>query len=105
MVKAITLIPTHRNDGSPVSEAEFDGIVQRILEKFGGVTIAGRTLGHWTDPKSGQNFKDTCWQVFSCVEDSKVEEFKDLVVQIGRQLGQLAMYFEAQKPEIWFLDC
>lgn len=104
MIKVITLVPTHRNDGSPVSESEWNGIIQRFWIKFGGVTVAGQTEGHWVDPESGTLYRDVCWQVFIIIEDNLLSEAEEFVAGLGRQLGQLAMYFEVQRPDIRFLE-
>lgn len=104
MIKIITLIPTHRNDGSEVSKAEWMQILQRFGNQFGGVTVAGKTEGRWIDPESNETFCDTCWQLFVVVEASREQEVELLVTDIGRQLGQLAMYYEVQTPTIRFLN-
>lgn len=90
----ITLIPTRRNDGSPVGKAEQDAILRSLWERFGGATIEGIVKGHWID--DGQHYEDECLKVLVETEASRLPEAEEAVLEIGRQLGQLSMYFEVK---------
>ena len=48
-MKFITLIPTERNDGSPVSQSELQLILEQFWRQFGGSTVEGPVDGHWID--------------------------------------------------------
>ena len=103
-VKVTTLIPTYRNDGSQVDEFEMHGIIRRFWNQFGGATIEGIVEGHWVDSQSGQHFQDASKKLFVVVTDDRVDEVEALVIEIGKQLGQLAMYFEVTAADIRILD-
>lgn len=93
----ITLIPTRRNDGSVVSRTERDAILQGLWERFGGVTREGLVEGHWIDPGDGEHYRDRCWKVVVAFSAERLEEAKNAVLEIGRQLGQKSMYFEVRE--------
>jgi hypothetical protein len=91
-VKFTTLIPTRRNDGSAVSKTEMTAILQKFWMTFGALTDEGKTNGVWQD--GGKVFRDECLKIVVSCDNERLEEAKALVIEVGRQLGQLAMYFE-----------
>lgn len=88
------LIPTRRNDGSEVSDAEMQAILGGLWQRFGGATIDGIVEGHWTD--GGEHYQDRSLKVSIACESDRLHEAEEVVLAIGRQLGQLAMYFEVR---------
>lgn len=89
-----TLIPTHRNDGSAVSDAEMRDILGGLWRQFGGATIEGIVEGHWID--AGKHYQDRSLKVSVACEANQLQEAEAAVLAIGRRLGQLAMYFEVR---------
>lgn len=105
-MKFTTLIPLQRNDGSKVSRKEMRQLVGRLLATFGGLTEEGVTTGEWLSPTTGKQYRDECLKVFAVCDNSRLDEARELVREIGRQLGQEVMFFEVQYydgPQ--FLDC
>src|SRR5437660_12367231 len=98
-LKCIVLIPLARNDGSPVKAKELRGILNRLLEAFGGYTVAGSVEGGWRSP-SGKKYHERNTQVWVVVERHQLPALRRLVVQVGRQLGQEAMYLEVSKGNV-----
>jgi len=94
-VKFTTLIPLTRNDGSPVSSKELSGFLDRFYRRFGGYTVGTPVRGCWSDA-DGQRFDDEALPVTVECDNSRLEEARKLVLRIGRQLGQKAMWFEVQ---------
>ena len=90
-MKFITLVPTERNDGTPVSENEMRDILHQFPIRFGGATIEGPVQGHWID--GDKHYRDSCLRVTVICDSGLLEQAKELVIQIGRQLDQKAMYF------------
>lgn len=91
-MKATTLIPVRRNDGSPVPAEEMEDIIQRFTVTFGGCTVDGRTKGYWID--NATVYEDECLKVVVVCDAARRPELEAIVRDIGRQLGQLAMYLE-----------
>jgi hypothetical protein len=91
----ITRIPTHRNDGTPISDAELEDIKRQIWEAFGGLSLDGPGSGVWV-ADDGTIYEEASYMVQVHCDRSQYHEARALVVSIGRQLGQRAMYFEVR---------
>jgi len=103
MVIFSTLIPTHRNDGSKVAESETQEILAGLWTRFGGLTIDGIVTGHWIDPADGRHYRDESLKVTIACEPEQIGEAEKAVIEIGRRLGQLEMYFEVRDTDVRFL--
>ena len=92
-IKCVVLIPLARNDGAAVTSAEMRDILRQFLAEFGGYTVAGEVEGGWKSP-SGEEYFDRNTQVWVAIERRQLSVLRELVTQIGRRLGQEAMYLE-----------
>jgi hypothetical protein len=77
-MKFTTFIPTHLNDGTPVSEAELDAIQMELAIQFGGATDEGLVKGMWFD-EGGTLYRDTCRKLFVKCDNSRVDEVNGIV--------------------------
>jgi len=93
----ITLVPTVRSDGVAVTRTERDDILEGLWKRFGGVTLEGVVEGHWIDPADGKHYGDRCWKILVAFEGERIQEAREAVLEIGRRLGQKAMYFEVRE--------
>src|SRR5437016_4316832 len=101
-LKCIVLIPLARNDGTAVKARELGDILNKFLETFGGYTVAGEVEGGWRSP-AGKKYQERNTQVWVVIERHQLPALRRLVVQIGRQLGQEAMYLEVSKGNVEIL--
>lgn len=92
----ITLIPLHRNDGSPVPEGEREQILTRLAEQFGSATIEGQVIGYRYEPAGRGHYREENLKVTIACEWKRYAEAELAVREIGRQLGQDEMYFEVR---------
>jgi hypothetical protein len=92
-MKFTTLIPTTRNDGTPLNPSVLERIVESLWRPFRGLTREGLVTGHWIDD-DGTEFTDVCLKLFIVCDRSRLFEAIRAVRRIGRRLGQRAMYFE-----------
>lgn len=99
MRKFITFVPVQRNDGSQVSQSEMFQITEKFLTAFGGATLSEPAQGMWID-ESGKVYCEPVRQLMVAADESRQAEFRELVIQTGKQLGQLAMFFEMADSEI-----
>lgn len=95
-MKFTTIIPTQRNDGTSVSQSELDSVLQSLWQQFGGLTVDGTTEGHWVDQQTGQHYFDPGLKVTVVCDRDRIQEARDAVITIGKQLDQIEMYFEVQ---------
>jgi len=92
-VKFTTLIPTTRNDGSAVRPSVLARLINSLWRPFGGMTNEGLVTGHLMDVDDAE-FQDVCVKVSIECDRGRLHEAIKAVRQIGRKLGQRAMYFE-----------
>ena len=95
-MKFTTLIPLFRNDGSRVSKREMNAILKELRSRFGALTQEGPVIGHWVDTTDGRVYVDESLKVWIACDNRRLEEARQIVTEIGRQLGQKAMFFEVQ---------
>lgn len=92
-MKFTTLIPTTRNDGTPISSNALRAFLNRFWRPFKGATEEGWVKGHWIDDE-GTEYTDVCIKVsIECPRD-RLQEAIRAVRRLGRKLEQKAMYFE-----------
>jgi hypothetical protein len=92
----ITRIPTHRNDGSKVSQRERRAILNLVRDTFGGYTLEGPFQGAWI-ADDGRAYEETSYRLEVLIAPERVSEARDLFTRIGRKLGQRAIYLEVRE--------
>lgn len=92
----ITRIPTHRNDGARIGRRERRAILTLVRDTFGGYSLEGPFQGAWV-ADDGQVYEETSYRLEVLIPPERLGEARDLFVQIGRRLGQLAVYFEVRE--------
>ncbi|MCI0640282.1 MAG: hypothetical protein L0Y72_12550 [Gemmataceae bacterium] len=92
-MKFTTLIPTTRNDGTPIKPSYLQRLVYALWRPFRGMMEDGFVTGHWID-ENGQEFTDVCLKLHIECERSRLFEAITAVRRLGRKLRQRAMYFE-----------
>ena len=95
-MKFTTLIPTHLNDGREVPEQQLQGYIDQLAVQFGGCSEEGLTKGQWIDPNDSILYRDQCKRISVVCDNSLLDEAREAVIRIGKQLGQRAMYFEVR---------
>jgi len=101
--KVILLIPVTFNDGTAVPEKELYGVALRLCELCGGASVGGTVRGLYK-MAGGKSQADRNLVYWVWVAPSRMDALRDLVRQIGRELGQESMYFEVSDSEIEFIS-
>ena len=100
----ITRIPTHRNDGSKISQRERRAFLTLVRDTFGGYTLEGPFQGAWV-ADDGRAYEETSYRLEVLVAPERLREARELFTRLGKQLGQRAIYFEVREGgEIIDLD-
>src|SRR5438128_8733427 len=100
----ITRIPTHRNDGSKISQRERRAFLTLVRDTFGGYTLEGPFEGSWV-ADDGRVYEETSYRLEVLVHANRVSEARELFIRLGKQFGQRAIYFEVRDAgEIIDLD-
>ena len=72
------------------------GILNRVCDAFGGYTLEGPFQGEWV-ADDGQRYEETSYRLEVIIAAEKVNEARELFMDIGTQLGQRAIYFEVRE--------
>ena len=94
-MKFTTFVVTHRNDGTPVTQAELDDILRTAWQRFGGYTLSGPQIGAWVDA-AGALYAEESHRLEIVCDRARVLEALEWVKEVGRSLDQKAMYFEVR---------
>ena len=92
----ITRLPTHRNDGSKISAKERREILRHVRDALGGYSLEGPFQGAWV-ADDGKVYEETSYRLEILIEPGKLQEARAMVLWIGKQLDQRAMYFEIRE--------
>ena len=92
----ITRVPTHRNDGAKISATARRDILRQVRDAFGGYTLEGPFQGAWV-ADDGQVYEETSYRLEVIIAPRQLQAARELVIDIGKQLGQRAMYFEVRE--------
>lgn len=93
-MKFTTLLPVADNDGRKFPREQMLDIIVRLGTQFGGASQEGFVRGLWLD--AGRMYHDKSIRVSVVCDNSRLEEARQAVIAIGRELGQLVMYFEVR---------
>jgi hypothetical protein len=94
------LIPLAYNDGQLIEPAKFMEIKRRLDAEFGAYRIiTEESEGSW------QGQVENVMEIEVAVFKKRIPSLKKAVIEIGRDLGQLAMYFKTPpQPDVEILD-
>jgi hypothetical protein len=92
------LVPVNYNDGRPVEPEFFIQLKMALDRQFGGFRIVPPTEGCW------QGQVELTHEIEVAVAPKRIPELREVVIQIGRELGQTAMYFDAPPPSVEIID-
>jgi hypothetical protein len=74
-----------------------------LLALFGGFTVHSTNQGRWLSG-AGRLYQEEIAVYEVAVPADKVPLLREAVAEIGRRLGQLAMYFDAPPPSVEIID-
>ena len=92
----ITRIPTHRNNGSKISQRERRALLNLVRDTFGGYSLEGPFQGAWV-ADDGKVYEETSYRLEVLVSAERLNEARELFTRIGKQLGQRAIYLEIRE--------
>jgi hypothetical protein len=94
----VTYIPLRRNDGKPVGNREFEGLLKVLLALTGGFTVSGPVRGVWKGKE--RVYDERNYRVEVACDAKTVKDVRRWIVEVGRRLGQEAMYCEVRKDRV-----
>jgi hypothetical protein len=97
--EATLYLPAAANDGQRFSEDVWQDAVAVLVDRFGGATLAGEQEGWWLD-RDRRLRREPVRPVVVSFERHRLGEFRDLVREVGRRLGQEEMYVRLDEPRV-----
>jgi len=96
-------VPLTDNDEQAIDPQVIVELHRELLMQFGGFTIHPTSQGRWRS-RAGRVYREEVIVYEVAVPQDKVPLLRDVVCRVGRQLGQLAAYFDAPPPSVEIID-
>lgn len=98
-LEAAIFLPLRGNPGHPFEQAEWDAAVNLIVAEFGGATLGAQQEGCWRDA-NGRLLREAVRPVTVSFEYARLADFRRVVDEMGRRLGQEAVYVRFEEPRV-----
>jgi hypothetical protein len=96
-------VPLTDNEGQPIDPHVLVELHRELHGQFGGFTVHSTSEGRW-QKQGGRLYQEAVVFYEVAVPRSRVAALRDVICNLGRQLGQLAMYFDAPAPSVEIID-
>jgi hypothetical protein len=91
------------NHGRPIAADVIVALQRDLLAQFHGFTIHPTSQGRWQSHE-GRVYQEEVVIYEVAVAEEQIPLLRDIVVRLGWQLGQRAMYFDAPPPSVSIID-
>src|SRR5260370_25819610 len=96
-------LPLTDNHGQPIPPDVIVALQRQLLTQFGGFTIHATSQGRWQS-REGVVYQEEVVIYEVAVPEDQIALLREMVVRLGWQLGQRAMYFDAPPPSVSIID-
>ena len=97
--EAQVYLPLADNAGEPFSEGVWQEALATLVVPFGGATLGAPQEGCWVDAR-GHVCRERVRPVVISFSPERLDEFRTVVLAVGRRLGQEAMYVRFEEPRV-----
>jgi hypothetical protein len=97
--EATVFLPTTPNPEHPFTPAEWDEAVGLFAREFGGATLGPAVEGCWLNT-AGKLQRESVRLVTVSFEPGQLDHFRHTLTEVGRRLGQEAVYVRYEEPRI-----
>jgi hypothetical protein len=97
--KCTLLLPLAYNDGTPIPHAVLTEIQDRLYDRFGGYTMAGRVTGAYR-MDNGAHANDESLVVWVAVPQDRINELRYEAACFCHLLRQETLYFEVSDAAV-----
>jgi hypothetical protein len=101
-LEATVLLPLADNDGRPFAEAAWQEALDELVAPFGGATLGPPLEGCWLDARQ-RVCREPVRPIVVSFAPERLNEFRHAVHNVGKRLGQEAMYIRFEEPRIELL--
>jgi hypothetical protein len=98
-LQATILVPTVDNSGRRFTEDEWQAALGLLSASFGGVTFGAEQEGWWHDARQRLH-REPVRVVVVTFDRARLPAFRQAVRELGRRLGQEAMYFRLEPVHV-----
>jgi hypothetical protein len=95
--EATVFLPLADNEGQSFAESTWHEALTRLVTPFGGATLGEPQEGCWLDAR-GRMCRERVRAVVVSFAPDRLNEFRLAVHDVGRRLGQEAMYVRFEEP-------
>lgn len=96
------LLPLAHNDGTPIPVADLTRVYDRLYQRFGGYTLAGRVTGAYR-MADGTRANDDTQEIWVAVPAEQINELRREVAGFCRLLRQESLYVEVAQAGVEFI--
>lgn len=97
--EATIFLPLNDNQQRPFPAQEWDQAVSRLVREFGGATLGTPQEGCYHNRK-GELQREPVRPVIVSFGPGELERFRMVADEVGRQLGQEALYVRFEQPRV-----
>ncbi len=101
-LEATVFVPLVDNGDRPLSPEKWQEAVEPLLTRFGGATLGAPVEGCWSD-QHGTLRREPVRPVVVSFTAGRMGEFRRVLHEVGRRLGQEAMYVRFEEPFVELL--
>jgi hypothetical protein len=98
-LEATIFLPLTGHADRPFTEAEWHKAVDLLVAEFGGATLGAPQEGCWRDSE-GRLQREPVRPVIVSFEHERLADFRRTIDEVGRRLGQEAIYARFEEPRI-----
>jgi len=97
--EATIFLPLNDNQQRPFARQEWEEAINRLVREFGGVTLGTAQEGYYHNNK-GELQHEPVRPVIVSFGPGELERFRMVADELGRQLGQEALYVRFEQPRV-----
>jgi hypothetical protein len=101
--EATVLVPLVDNRGERVPPERWNNALEPLVDDFGGATLGPEQEGWWRDSQK-QIHREPVRPVVVSFDHQRLAEFRRAVLEVGRRLGQEAIYVRLEEPRVEVLS-
>jgi hypothetical protein len=96
-------MPLADNAGRPIDAQVILELHRKLLSEFQGFTVHPTSQGRWQS-RAGRFYEEEVVVYEVAIPEETIPMLREIIVYLGRRLGQLAMYFDAPAPSVEILE-
>jgi hypothetical protein len=100
--EATVYLPLTDNQGKRFPEGDLQAALTLVVRRFGGATFAEEWEGYWLNDQQRLQ-REPVRRLIVSFDRNRLGEFRQVMREVGRRLGQQAVYFRLEEPRVELL--